>query len=175
MCRRAAAIGLLALSVLATGTRCGYRLAGTGGGVLPPDVKVVAVLPFENATTRPEIEQRVTEAVADTMTRRGKYQVVTDADRADAVLDGTVTSFSKTPVLFNAEGRATREEVTVTIRASVRKTSTDEVLWRQSGLIFKEQFDVPATGDFFDLEDRALDGIAEGAALVLVTSILEGF
>ena len=133
------------------------------------------MLPFENRTNRPEIEQRVTEEVADVLSRRGRYKVVTSRESADAVLEGAVTSYRTSPVQFTTSGRATRVEAFVTLQATLRETMNDEILWSQSGLIFKEQYDVPESGEFFDQESVALDDIAEGAAGVLITSILEGF
>jgi TolB-like protein len=170
--RRATAILLLVLAGLTQG--CGYRLSGMPVGRIG-EIKVIAVLPFENRTNRPEIEQRVTEEVAEELTRRGRYRVVTDPSAADAVLEGAVTSYRTTPVQFTDAGRATRVEAVVTIQATLRESLRDEVLWSQSGLIFKEQYEVPETTEFFDKESVALDDIAEGAAGVLITSILEGF
>lgn len=168
----ASALAALAAVLLAG---CGYRLAGSGAGVFGPDVKTIAVIPFENRTTRPEIEQRVTEEIARELARRGRYEVVADPARADVLLEGAVTSYRTVPVQFTAGGRGTRSEAEVKLQAVARDASTDEVLWSQAGLIFRQQYDVPATGEFFDQETVALDDIARGAAGVLVTSILEGF
>jgi len=175
---RSASVGRLAavvvLSTLAA-AGCGYNLAGRGPGVLPESVKSIAVVPFENRTTRPEIEQRITEAVALQLTRRGGYRVVTDRTKADAVLDGAVVEYRTVPVQFTPGGRGNRVEAEVRIQATLRDTSDDKVLWSQSGLIFRRQYDVPESGDFFDQETVALDELATGAAGVLVTSIVEGF
>lgn len=155
---------------------CGYRLAGAGQGILPEHIKILTVLPFENQTTRPEIEQRVTEEVSRELSQRGRYEVVTDRTEAHAILDGAITSYRTIPVQFSSEGLATRVEAVVTLRATLRELSSDEVLWSQDGLIFREQFDVPEVeAEFFDQESVALDDIARGAAGALVTSILEGF
>jgi hypothetical protein len=78
-------------------------------------------------------------------------------------------------VQINPDGRATRLEAVVQLQATLRRTVTDEVLWSQAGLLFREQFDVPDTGEFFDQETLALDDIATGAAEALVNSIFEGF
>lgn len=154
---------------------CGYKLAG-GGGFLPEHIRLIALDPFENRTDRPEIEQRVTEEVASELAKRGKYQVVPRREGADAFLEGAVTEFRTSPVQFNEQGRATRVETAVTIQATLRDLKNDTVLWSQSGLLFREQYDVPETeSDFFDRETLALDEIARGAAGALVTSILEGF
>ena len=104
---------LAALLACAATLGCGYRLAGGGSGVLPPNVRIVAVTMFENRTARTEIEQRVTEEVAREFSRRGRYKVVTDPAGADALLEGAITDFRTNPVQFNAEGRATRVETVV--------------------------------------------------------------
>lgn len=153
---------------------CGYRLSGTTS-VLPEHVRNFVVMPFENRTGRPEIEQRVTEAVAQLLSRRGRYRVVTDLDDADAVLSGAVTGYRTSAVQFSPSGRATRLEAVVQVQATLRETATDELLWNQSGLLFREQFEVPETGNFFDQETEALVDIAEGVAQALVNSIFEGF
>jgi len=155
---------------------CGYRLAGTGRPIPGlENVKVLVVVPFENRTTRPEIEQRVTEEVARELSKRGQYEVVKDRSSADAMLEGAITSYRTSPVEFGTESRATRIEAVVTLQATLRELATDDVLWSQNGLIFREQFDVDETEAFFDEESIALDQLARGAAGALVTAILEGF
>jgi TolB-like protein len=172
--------GALVLAFAVATLSCGYTLSGYGSSVLPAHVSVVAVVPFENRTERPEIEQRVTEEVASELSRRGRsksgrLRVVTQVGQADAVLEGAVTRYQTRSVEFAANGRATRIETEVLLQATLRELATDTVLWSQTGLIFKEQFDVPPSGEFFDQETLALDDIAKGAAAVLVTSIVEGF
>lgn len=169
--RQAASWGLSLVLLAAPG--CGYKLQGTGT-VLPEHIKTIAVQPFDNTTQRPQIEQRVTEEVAREFSKRKMYSVVADPVTADAVIEGTVSSFRTSPVEFNQAGRATREEAVITIRATMRDNSNDEVLWSQSALVFRTQYEVPAEGAFIDLQEVALDDLAVGAAGALVTSILEG-
>lgn len=166
----AAALGLACAS-------CGYKLAGANSNPdIPADLTVIAVAPFENRTKRPEIEQRVTEEVARELSKRGNYRVVTDKTQAQALLEGAVASFETTPVQFNAQGKATRVETAVRLQATLRDLRTGATLWSQSGLVFREQYDVPETeAAFFDQETLALDEIARGASGALVSSIFEGF
>jgi outer membrane lipopolysaccharide assembly protein LptE/RlpB len=160
---------------LAVTAACGYSLQGTSSA-LPESIRIIALVPFENQTTRPEIEQRVTEETARQLASRGRYRVVTDRAQADAVLEGAIIGFRTNPVQFNLEGRASRVETVVSIQATLRDLSNDEVLWSQSGLLFRSQWDVPATeAGFFDEETVALEEIARGAAGTLVSSIFEGF
>ena len=87
-----------------------------------------------------------------------------------------MTRFETTPVQFNAQGRATRVEIAVVVRASLRDLAKGEILWDQSNLLFREQYDVQQTDvNYFDLETLALDELARGAAQTLVNSITEGF
>ena len=68
------------------------------------------------------------------------------------------------------------EQVKVFVVLREGETATDEVLWSQSGLIFKEQYDVPPLEvNYIDEEDAAQLDIATGVAGALVTSIFEGF
>lgn len=171
MTRPAAAALLLTCAVM---SGCGYRLAGTVSD-LPSHIERIAVTTFENRTTRPEIEQRVTEEVTRVLNTRGRYRTVAQIDDANAVLEGAVTSYRAVPVQFTGSGRATRVEAVITVQATMRDVIDDTVLWSQSGLIFKEQFDVPESGVFIDESGEALDELARGVAEVLVTSIFEGF
>ncbi len=161
---------LLCLAAAAT-PGCGYKLAG-GNTFLPERIRVIMVAPFENRTQRPNIEQRVTEEVASELSKRGHYKVVADRSKADALLEGAVTGYATSPVQLDAQGRATRLETVVTIQATLRDLSTQAVLWSQSGLVFREQYDVQQE---VAQEDLALDQIALGAAQALVTSMFEGF
>jgi TolB-like protein len=168
-------VGVVLVALAAASSGCGYKLAGTGS-FLPETIKTLAVAPFENRTGRPEIEVRVTEAVARELSRHGGTKVVTDKTLADAYLEGSVTDFHTSPVQFNAEGRATRLESTVVLRASVRDLASGEILWSQANLLFRDQYDVQQVeADYFDLETLALDALARGAAQTLVNSITEGF
>ena len=165
---RSAVVGLpvLLLLVFPVLSGCGYALVGRGS-VLPKYVKTVAINSIENRTTRPEIEQRVVEA---------RRELRVGPDRLSDDLGVPARTISRIlPIQFSSAGRATRVETVVSIQATLRETSTDDILWNQSRLIFREQYDIQEAGEFFDEETLALDDIAQGAAGALVTSILEGF
>jgi TolB-like protein len=164
-----------AVVAIALAAGCGYKLAGTGS-FLPKNIKSIAIAPFENRSARPEIEVRTTEAVAREMSRRGGFKVVSDRATADALLEGVVTDFRTTPVQFNSQGRATRVETAVVLRASLREVASGQLLWSQSNLVFRDQYDVQQSDiNYFDLETLAMDALARGAAQTLVNSLTEGF
>jgi outer membrane lipopolysaccharide assembly protein LptE/RlpB len=166
----------VALLLLSTLTACGYNLAGRGGGDNIPDyVRAVVITAFENRTQKPEVEQRITEEVSSEFVKRGRYKLVPVREDAQALLEGAVLDYREQPVQFTSEGRTTRVEAVVSIAATLRDLTNDEVLWRQTDLLFREQYDVPESGEFFDQGTLALDLIAVDAAEALVASIFEGF
>ncbi len=154
---------------------CGYRLAGHNV-FLPDHIKSISVLPFINETKRAEVEQRITESVMKEFIKRGKFTISSDKENADAVLEGTISSFTTNPVQFSTEGRATRVEVSITVRAKLKDLVNDAIIWNQEHFIYREQFDIPESEqDFIDKEIIAIETIADSLARSLVTSILEGF
>ena len=82
-----AARWVTAIVLILSATGCGYRLTGTGASLIPDHVRKIVIRPFENRTARTEIEQRVTEEVARELSRRGRWDVVTDRGAADAMLE----------------------------------------------------------------------------------------
>ncbi|ANM28875.1 hypothetical protein ABI59_03540 [Acidobacteria bacterium Mor1] len=172
--RRLPLVALALTGLLCAG--CGYALQGTKIEGIPDYISAIAVDPFENRTQQPEIEQRVTEQVAAELAKRSRFKLVSAKEDANALLTGVVTEFRTNPVQFTDEGRASRVEAVVTIQATLRDLTNDEILWSQPGLLFREQFDVSdEEQEFFDQTGQALDDIGRGAALALITSIFEGF
>ncbi|HVT05675.1 MAG TPA: LptE family protein [Thermoanaerobaculia bacterium] len=155
---------------------CGYALVGTGN-FLPPTIKTIQVPTFVNRTSRVELEQRVTQAVAEEMVSRGRLKLVSSAPEADAILRGTIEGFGINPVSINTEGRATQYQVTVTARIElVDHKNEDKILWQNEHYYFTENYPINSSAsDAFDQETRAINEIARRFAETLVANLLEGF
>src|ERR1043166_1664707 len=164
---------LVALILL---TSCGYGLVGRNN-FLDPSIKTIQVPAFVNRTTRVELEQRVTQAVADEFVSRGRLRLVTNPTDADIILRGSIDSFGIFPIAFNAQGRATQYQVAITANIElVDHRAEDKVLWKNDQYRFTENYqtNVEST-DAFDQETRAITEIAVRFAETLVTNLLEGF
>jgi outer membrane lipopolysaccharide assembly protein LptE/RlpB len=155
---------------------CGYALVGKGN-FLDPAVHSIAVPAFVNRTTRVELEQRVTQAVAEEFVSRGRLRLVTDPKQADVILHGSIDSFGIFPVGFNPQGRATQYQISITAKIElVDHRAEDKVLWKNDQYRFTENYQVDVTNtDAFDQESRAIREIAVRFAETLVTNLLEGF
>lgn len=173
------AAAALVLAAVAAAPGCfGYHLAGraTTSSFIPDAVRTIAIPVFSNATERPQVELRVSEALISEFVQRGRYRAVPDARGADAILEGAIESFRLDPVRFSSTGRADRYEVTVTARIRLVQASPEKVLWAQNHFVFREQYDVAESPTALtDREIVAIEEIARGFARSVVTSLLEGF
>lgn len=175
---RSRVTGLVALALLTifASTHCGYTLVGRSN-FLDPKIRTVQVPAFVNKTTRVELEQRVTQAVADEMVARGRLKLVTAPADADVILRGSIDSFGLFAIAYNAQGRATQYQVSVTAKIELLDhRNDDKVLWKNDQYRFTENYQVNTDStDAFDQETRAIREIAVRFAETLVTNLLEGF
>lgn len=154
---------LISLSLLALGG-CLYGFAGGG---LPPSIKTVAVLPFDNQTAEPtltaEVNTRVREAVQG---RLGLRQA--SENQADAVVRGSITRYEPDlPVAYQGqEGNTptvTRRLVQITVSVEILDQHAGKPLWQRSGLLLEGDY---PPGREVEGRTKALDK--------LVTNIVEG-
>jgi outer membrane lipopolysaccharide assembly protein LptE/RlpB len=166
---------LLASVVVLAG--CGYALVGNSNNLLPPTVHTLSVPAFVNKTTRVELEQRVTQAVADEFVSRGRLRLVRSEKDADVILRGSIDSFGIFPIAFNQQGRATQYQVAITANIELLDhRNDDKVMWKNDQYRFTENYQVNIEStDAFDQETRAIQDIAVQFAQSLVTNLLEGF
>jgi len=172
----AAITGLLAVS----SSGCGYALAGRGT-FLPADIKTVGIPPIENKTTFYRTEQVLTEKVRAEFIGRGKYRIVPDAEGADAMLTAELASIIVQPAALGANQLASRYLFTVVIRAKFTDTRSNEVLWSNDQLVFREEYELNAApgavegATFLDTQASSFDRISTDIARTIVTAILEAF
>jgi hypothetical protein len=175
--KRTGAVGALLLVVLLLGSTvaCGYRLAGQSS-ILPAGIKTIGIPIFINRTKKPELEQRITEHIIDEFVTRGRVRIVPDENGAEAILYGTIFTYTTVPVLINEQGRATRYEIMITARVVLNMVTTDEILWATDHFLFKQQYEVPDIAAIYsDREIVAIDEVSTDFARSVVSSILEGF
>ena len=166
---------LLSIGLLVSLVGCGYALVGRASNI-PEDVQTVYLAPLENETNRGQIEQFLTQSIADELVTRRRFSLASNRREADAVLSGAVTQFRVTPVSFDRDGRADEYEITIVAEMRFQRTGSDEILWEASNYTFRENYEVDTDEtSFIDREDFALEETSIRFAETMVSDLLEGF
>ena len=156
---------------------CGYGLIGRTSN-LPDDIEAIFVQTLENRTTRQQINLYLTEAIIQEFVTRRRFDIVSSAAAADAVLSGALTAYIVRPVEFGPDGRATRYEFTIRADMSFKRVGSEEVLWEQSQYVYRGDFELTLDeqqGTVIDPEDPSIQLVSREFAQTLVIDMLEGF
>ncbi|HHF52459.1 MAG: LptE family protein [Candidatus Aminicenantes bacterium] len=153
---------------------CGYHLRGTGS-TLPPHIKKIQVPMFTNATSRFELDVKLTQSVIDELVTRGKVEITDNMESADAVLIGEITSFRVDPIGFSGTGTADRYSITIAAKITLRDLVENRVFFSNPNFIYKKEYEVEEGVDFETVESEAIEEISGMFARSLVIMILEGF
>jgi Lipopolysaccharide-assembly len=144
---------------------------GFAGGGLPPGIKTVAIIPFDNLTSEPALQNQVYEAVREAVTNRLGLLEASES-QADAVVRGTITRYEPDlPVAFQGSTDPNQRQVTVTwrlvqltVNVEIINQHTEKPLWQRQGLTTEGDYD---PGNELAGRARALDrltvNIVEGA------------
>jgi hypothetical protein len=131
---------------------CTGCLYGFAGGGLPPHIRTVAIMPFDNQTTDPQLTQQVNDAVREAFESRLGLRLAGEAT-ADAVVRGAIVRFeSEVTVSFQAAQQSTDQQVN---RRLVRLSLNVEVfdqregrsLWKRDGLTVDGEYTPPNQTD----------------------------
>lgn len=176
--RIALVLGMLA-TILSSG--CGYALAGRGS-FLPAYIRTIAIPTLENRSTFFQVEQVLTEKIRGEFIGRGKYQVLSQSTGGDAILAGEITAISLQPVALTEQQLASRYLFTLTMKVRFTDVRTNEVLWSNDTMTFREELDLATRGTgapdgsaFIDQERSSFERVATDVARTMVTAIVEAF
>ena len=126
-----------------------------------------------------EIDAKIKHREASNRSARGG---VAAPQGADAVVSGTVSAISVQPVGFTDQQLASRYLFTLTMDVEFTDSRTSEVLWSNSALTFREEYELSTRSDqalegatFLSQERSSFDRIADDVASTVVTAIVEAF
>ena len=117
-------------------TACGVRY-GFSEGAFPSHIRTMAILPFENQTSTPEVQNELFESMRHELQKR---LGVRDAaqETADALVRGSIVSYDvDVPVAFSADPRqavSARRRLQITIDVEILDQTTGKSLWQKKGL-----------------------------------------
>jgi outer membrane lipopolysaccharide assembly protein LptE/RlpB len=169
-------VSLLCFACLFALAGCGYHTAGHAD-LLPKNIKTIAIPAFGNVTTRYKLPDFLTRAITREFIERTRYQVIDDAEKADAILLGSVVNFSSYPTIFDPKtGRASGVQAIVNISVSLQDRETGAALFSRPNLEFRARYEISTDEQvYFDESEAAMDRLSRDAARFIVSAILEKF
>ena len=160
-------VSALALGiVVAVAAACGGVRYGFAGGGLPSNVRTMAIVPFENSTTSPELQRELFDIMRRVLQRRLGVRDASEA-RADAIVRGVIAAYDvDVPVAFSAN-----PSQAVSARRKLQVTIDVEIVDQANGRILFQRKAMRAEGEYAERDE------AEGrrqALERLVSDIVEG-
>jgi hypothetical protein len=156
----------LALGIaVAVAAGCGGVRYGFAGGGLPSNVRTMAIVPFENSTTSPELQRELFEIMRRELQRRLGVRDASEA-RADAIVRGVIAAYDvDVPVAFSAN-----PSQAVTARRKLQITIDVEIVQANGRVLFQRKA-MRAEGEYAERDEA---GGRLQALQHLVSDIVEG-
>jgi len=176
MRRRGAAGAALVVLAVTLGPGCGYHVSGRAD-LLPQSIHTIAIPAFANSTMRYKLTEQLPGAITREFITRTRYQIVPNADDADAILTGTVAGYNSYPTTYDpATGRASAVQLSAVLDVTLRERTTGAVLFSRERWEFRERYEISVDQSaYFEESDAAMDRLSRDVARSLVSAILEKF
>ncbi len=159
----------LSVAVLTSG--CGYSLRGS----LPENLQTVAVPVFQNRTTVPAVENFLTTAILNAFMTNGRLRVTT-VDRADAILEGDIITYSLQAIAYDAVANVRQYRLTLTLNLRFRDVRRNQLLFQRNGYSDRADFVVPGTvAETIVASETALQKVSTEIARSVVSLVIERF
>jgi hypothetical protein len=141
-------------------------LYGFAGGSLP-NIKTVAILPFDNDTPEPALTQEVAAAVREAIEGRLGLRASGEAS-ADAVVRGRIARYdADLPVtVASASGQVnvTRRQIQITVDVTITDQREGKTIWQRQGLTVMGDYQPPQEAEGRKIAlDKLVTEIVDGA------------
>lgn len=140
---RAVAAALALASAGSTFGGCRLSPYKFAGGGLPRSIRTIAVLPFENQTSVPELQLRLFEALRRGLQGRLNLRDASES-RADAIVRGSIVKYdADVPIGFSADPRQAnqaRRQLQIVVDITIVEQSSGRTLWERKGLAAKGEY-----------------------------------
>ncbi|MDT8421136.1 MAG: LptE family protein [Desulfuromonadales bacterium] len=153
---------------------CGYQVPGQGEA-LPGGVKVIYLPLFANETTRPRLENALTDAIAEALGRLPNVRISADKEKADAVIEGRVLSYAVSAIAYDQTDKIREYQSRLRTEIKLRRVEDGRMLW-QGRLERQEPFLANIDkGVQTDLEELAIAEVNRRVADDLLFRLLADF
>lgn len=135
-------IRLIAVLLLTLVVGCGYQVPGREAS-LPEGVESIYLPLFANRTTKPGLENHLTDSIYEVLARIPSVRLVSDRASADTLVNGTIRSYGTSAIGYDANDRIREYSSKMTVEIELRRVEDGKLLW-QDRFVRQEPFQVNA-------------------------------
>ena len=126
---------------------CGYRFS-PGGEYIDKKIRTVFVDNFANKTSEANVENTIRSSFIDQFIIGGRFALVDQREKADAVFKGSVNSIVTSPLSYQKTGLASGERLTVAMELVFEQEDTHKLIWNDKNFTAIQDY------SFADLNTR---------------------
>jgi len=120
---------LILLTLFVAG--CGYHVPGASDPWVGGDARVVYVQLFEDMTAEPYLDNYMTDALVEELSRSRFFELTENVDAAEVLIGGTVDGFSSSAISYSSTDTITDYRATMTITAQLVNNANGQVTWQK--------------------------------------------
>lgn len=133
------------------------------GASIPAGVNSIYIpfFPDRSGSGLGDLSDRLNRILIDRFINQSKLNLASSAEDADAILDGSISSYSNRPFSIGGDEQANQNQVQISVNASFIYTQNDEPEWDKafSGTFTFDPTENPVSGEQ-SAADEALEQIA---------------
>jgi Lipopolysaccharide-assembly len=160
---RRSGISIIRALTLLAASACHFPYGFSGGG-LPPNIRTMAIMPFENHTPSPNVQQELLAQMRSELRRRLGVRDAPE-DKADAIVRGVIVEYQPDiPVAFSTQTTSARRRLQITIDVEIFDVGKGKVLFSRKGLRGEGEYAERADADGRRLAiEKLVNDVVEGA------------
>jgi outer membrane lipopolysaccharide assembly protein LptE/RlpB len=120
---------LILLTLFVSG--CGYHVPGASDSWVGGDARLVYVQLFENMTAEPYLDNYMTDALVEELSRSRLFELTENLEAAEVLIGGTVDSFTSNAISYSSTDRITDYRATMAITVRLLDNANDKIMWRE--------------------------------------------
>ncbi len=163
---------LILLLIPLTLLGCGYTPVALGPGI---GVKTLFIEPMDNRTAEPFLDRLVTNSLIERFGRDSRLTLVKNRNIAEAILAGSVNSYSRSSVSYDKKDKIREYRSIMTVNASLRRVADNKILWKDNVSWTEESMNRSDRSKQEDNETAAIQKITERLAEQLYNRLQENF
>jgi outer membrane lipopolysaccharide assembly protein LptE/RlpB len=150
--------------------RCGY----VATSILPEHIETIHIKPFKNTTLKYGLETLLARKIEQKFLTH--LVAVPEQKEADALLEGVIKIYTKTPLSFNQENQVLEYKLRVVVEFTLHDLVKNKTLWKEPHLEETLVYSpLGAAGVIPKTEDEAISELLEELAESVKSRTIEGW